>query len=85
MAGACCQFLVAKTTSALWVSVLKRWDAVLGKVKNNSICLLTLMELHNASFSGSPDLFPHSALDKVVEKSGHVLHNEVICKVVSFE
>ena len=77
VAGAHCQLLMAKTDSTFWANVLlKCQDAVLGKVNDN---------MSFNSFMDSHDLLCRLALDKVVQKSSHVFHNEVICKVVSLE
>ena len=81
--GARCRLLVARTSSSIWVNLLlKCRDAVLGKLKDN-VSFDSVMELCNTAPSSSYDLFPRDSLDKVVEKSSRILHEEAIRKVVS--
>ena len=77
LAGARCQLLVAKTTLTL-----KRCDAVLTKVKD-SISFESFMDLRIAKLSSGSDLFPTDVLEKAVEKSSKVLHDETMQKAVS--
>ena len=64
----------------LWTNlVLKRRDAVLAKV-NDSIFFESFMDLCNDRLSASTELFPSEDLEKAVEKSSQVLHDEAICK-----
>ena len=83
LAGARCLLLVAKTASTLWANVvLKHWDAVLAKVKV-SVSFESFMDLRNAMISSRTELFPADVLDKAIEKSSKVLHDEAIQKAVS--
>ena len=85
LAGARCQFLVAKTASTLWANlVLKKCDTVLAKVKD-SISFESLMNLRNVRLSNSTDLFPAVILEKAVEKSLRVFHVEAVRKAVAQE
>ena len=59
-----------------------RRDTVLAKVKD-SISFKYFMDLADAKLSNSTELFPSEVLEKAVEKSLKVLHNEAICKAVS--
>ena len=80
LVGTRCQLLMAKTASTLWANlVLKRHDTVLAKVKD-SISFESFMDLHNARLSNSTELFPADILEKAVERSSKVLHNEAIRK-----
>ena len=83
LAGTRCQLLVAKTASTLWANlVLKRRDAVLAKVKD-SISFESFMDLHNARLCSSTELFPADVLEKVVERSSKVLHDDNFQKAVA--
>ena len=42
-------------------------------------------KLCNAPLSGSTDLFPQDAVERAMENSSHVLHDEAIRKVVTME
>ena len=64
--------------------VLKRRDTVLAKVKD-SISFESFMDLRNARLSNSIELFRADILEKAVEKSSRVLHDEVIHKAVAQE
>ena len=73
------QLLMAKTASSVWTSlILKRWDAVLTKVRD-FIFFKSFMDLCNSSLSGPSELFPA----EVVENFLYILHNEAIRKAVS--
>ena len=85
LAGARCQLLVAKKASTLWANlVLKSSDTVLAKVKD-SYLLRVFMDLCNAWLSSSTKLFSADVLEKAVERSSKVLHDEAICKAVAQE
>ena len=58
---------------------LKCRDAVLAKVKD-SMSSESFMGLRNAKVSAGTKLFPAEVLDKAVEKSSKVLHDEAIRK-----
>ena len=67
----------------VWAKVvLKHCDAVLAKVKD-SISFESFMDLSNDKLSGSTELFLGDILEKAVEKSSWVLHDEDIPKAVS--
>ena len=57
--------------------LLKRRDAVLGKLKDN-MTSESFIDLCDAPLSGSAELFLWKALQKAVEKSCHALHDEAI-------
>ena len=85
LADSRCQVLVAKTASTLWANiVLKRREAVLAKVKD-SISFESFMDLRNARLSSSTELFPADVLERAVERSSRILHDEAICKAVAQE
>ena len=82
LAGARCQLLVAKTASTPWANfVLKRRNVVLAKVKDP----ISFMDLRNARLSNSTKPFPVDILEKEVERSSKVLHDEAIHKAMSQE
>ena len=79
LAGARCQFLVAKTASTLWANIiLKRRDAVLANVKDS-------MDLRNSFISTGDELFPNDVLQQAVEKSSKIVHDEAIHKAVTLD
>ena len=83
LAGARCQLLVAKTASTLWADIiLKRRDSVLAKV-TGSLSFESFMNLRNSKISTGEKLFPTDVLDKAIEKSSKVLHDEAIRKAVT--
>ena len=83
--GARCQLRVAKTVSTICVNaLLKRCDAILGKVKNN-ISYESFMELCNTSFLDSTELFLQDTLERAIEKLSCVFHDEEIWKIVSID
>ena len=85
LAGARCQLLVAKMASTMWTNlVLKRRDSVLAKVKD-SISFEFFMDLRNARLSNFTKLFPVDILEKAVEMSSKVLHDDAIHKAVAQE
>ena len=68
MADAWCQLMVAKTAFTIWVNaLLKCYDAVLGKMKDN-ISFDLFIELHSAPLSDSAELFSLGALERAAEK-----------------
>ena len=72
--------MVSKTALMIWASsLLRQCDAALGKLKDN-ISFKSYIELQNAPppLSGSTELFLPSALERAVEKSSWVLHDEAI-------
>ena len=76
------QLLMAKTASTIWANALLFChDAVL-EVKDN-INFESFMELCNAPLSSSTELFPCGALERAVEKSSWVLHDDAVLKVVT--
>ena len=84
VAGARCLLLVAKTTPTLSASlILKCRDVVSTKVKDN--IFESFMDLRNAPLSGSSEFFPKDAVEKAIEKSVRVLHNEAIKKSLSLD
>ena len=81
---AICQLHVVKTAFTLWANlVLKRCSTVMAKVKD-SISFKSFMDLQNTRLFNS-ELFPADILEKTVEKSFRVLHDEAIWKAVSQE
>ena len=78
MPASCCQNCIA-----LWANVvLKWWDAVLVKVKD-SMSFESFMDLRNAKISLGKELFLADVLNKAIENSSKVLHDEAIRKAVS--
>ena len=68
-------------TSNLWANlVFKRSDAVLVKVKDS--IFNSFMDLRNTRFSNSTGLSPADILEKALERSSKVLHDEAICKAM---
>ena len=57
-------------------------DAVLTSVRDN-ISFELFMDLRNILLTGSSELFPKEAVEKAIEKSSQVLHDEAIRKAVS--
>ena len=81
MATARCQLLVVKTASTLWANViLKRRDAVLAKVKD-AMSFESYNDLRNSKILSGEELFPADVLEKAIEKSLTVLHDEATRKV----
>ena len=73
VAGARTQMMMARTTSILWANaILKRWGAVLSKVKA-SISFGNLSKLCSTLLFGSMKLFPTDMVVKGAEKSSWVL------------
>ena len=83
LAGARCQLLVAKTTSTLWANLmLKRRDVVLAKVKD-AVSFESFMHLRSSKIWTGEELSLMDILDKAIEKSSKVLHDEAIRKAVT--
>ena len=83
--GAQCQLLVVKTVSTVWANLLlKCHDAVLGKLKDN-MSFESFMDLCSVLESGSAELFPQEALERALEKSSCVFHDEAIREVVTID
>ena len=73
------RFWLYKLASTLWGNlVLQRRDAVLAKLQD-LISFESFVDLCNARLS---ELFPAEFLERAVEKSSRVLHDEVIRKAV---
>ena len=86
MAGDQYQLLVAKMASTMRANLLlKRCNAVLGKLKDSIMSFDSFMELFNTPLSGTSELFFHESFDKATEKSSHVLYNEAIRETVTLE
>ena len=83
LAGTRCQLFVVKMASTLWANfILKKRDTVLAKVKD-SISFESFMDIRNAKLSNSTKLLNADNLEKAVEKSLEVLHDEAVHKAVA--